>query len=52
MTVVSNDAMVNSPEDMTDRELLIEIVTTLRAATAALEAASSNPMLRAFMPKM
>lgn len=39
-------------QDMTDRELLEELVVTLRAAADALQAASSNPMIRALMPKV
>lgn len=35
---------------MSDRELLIELVTAVRAMTDALEEVGKNPMLRAMMP--
>jgi len=38
-------------DEMSDRELLIEVVQTLRTTQDALEAAMENPMLKAMMPK-
>jgi len=36
---------VKSPTEMTDRELLIEIVETMRAVREAMQAMSKHPLL-------
>ena len=37
-------------EEMTDREMLMEILALLRGGEAAIKTAMENPMLRAMMP--
>lgn len=39
-------------KEMTDREIAEETLAMLRAFGDALEAATSNPMIRAMMPKV
>lgn len=41
-----------NPEDMTDHELLIEIVTTMRAVAEALKAFNESPMMAAMGIKL
>ena len=36
--------------DMTDREMLIELIATIRALRAALDLLKDSPMLGAFIP--